>query len=131
MITLQYDAITINLPDDLHWVDEFSWSPVAQTADYSIGGSLFIEESTKLAGRPITLGGAYDDMGWVRRSVVKQLEVARNILGQQFTLTLKDGTVFTVMFRQEAGAVDARPVIAWDQVNDDDWYRLILKFMEV
>ena len=45
----------ITLPGDLEWIDEFSWSPVGQQVDVTLGGSLIVEESAQLAGRPITL----------------------------------------------------------------------------
>jgi len=133
MITL-YDAsddITIELPDDLHWVDEFDWSPVAQSAEYTLGGCLVIEESAKLAGRPITLGGAHDDMGWVTRETVLALQGRRNIPGRTFTLTLKDARTFTVVFRQSDTPITAVPVLAWNQTESGHWYSLALRFMEV
>jgi hypothetical protein len=133
MITL-YDAtddITIELPDDLHWTDEFDWSPIVQSAEYSIGGSLFLEESEMQGGRFITLGGAHEDMGWVGRDVVLALQERRDILGRKFTLTLKDSRQFVVAFRRSDTPLSATPVKLWDQTQSEDLYKIALKFITV
>lgn len=55
--TYQSNTVTITLPTDLNWVDEFKWSPVIQSQEYAISGSLVVDDWVKLAGRPITLQG--------------------------------------------------------------------------
>lgn len=50
-------TITITLPTDLNWTDEYKWTPVVQSQEYAISGSLIVEEWVKQAGRPITLQG--------------------------------------------------------------------------
>ncbi len=55
----------IELPDDLLWVDEFDWNPVAQDIERSLTGALMVQEQAKLYGRPITLtGGDEAGMGY-------------------------------------------------------------------
>ncbi len=132
MITLHdaVDDVTIELPDDLFWVDEFEWDKIAQAQEYLVGGSLLIEESEKLAGRTITLAGM-PDMGWVPRSTVLALQARRDLPGRQFTLTLKDSRQFTVVFNRASGAVEAEPVLPWKQTETGDWYSLTLRFTEV
>lgn len=122
--------ISIDLPDDLFWSDEFSWSPVGQNAERTLDGQLIIEESTAIAGRPITMEGA-EDMAWVERATVLQLISLRDMTGKTFKLTLKDDRQFTVKFNQSAVSVDARPVTNWKQSDDGDWYKLTLRFLEV
>ncbi len=132
MITL-YDAvddITVELPNDLEWVDEFDWNPVAQAIDYTLTGTLLIDEGTRQAGRFITLEGK-EDMGWVTRQVVIALQGRRDISGREFTLTLPDARSFQVMFRQSDTPVQAAAVLPWKQSANEDWYTLSLKFMEI
>ena len=54
-ITLTYSGTTLALSDRLAWTDEFGWSPVEQSTEYSTTGALLVHVATKLAGRPITL----------------------------------------------------------------------------
>ena len=54
------------LPGDMMWTDEFNWSPVERSIDYSLTGALIVDIGTRQAGRTITLEGA-DDAGWLPR----------------------------------------------------------------
>jgi len=42
-------TIIIAIPDDLNWIDEYKWSPIIQSQEYAISGSLIVEEWIKLA----------------------------------------------------------------------------------
>jgi hypothetical protein len=95
----------ITLPDDLVWVDEFDFEPVAQASARTLGGVLISEETELLAGRDITLGAAGQ---WVERSVVIALRALAADAGETHTLSLR-GTDYTVQFRRPA--IEARPVI--------------------
>jgi hypothetical protein len=128
--TLSENNVSIDLPDDLFWSDEFAWSPVGQNAERTLSGVLIIEESVAIAGRPITLEGA-EDMAWVTRETVLRLISLRDMTGKTFTLTLKDARTFTVKFNQAAASVDTKPVTPWKQSDDGDWYTLTLRLLEV
>lgn len=132
MITL-YDSVseeTIDLPSDLFWSDEFDWTTVAATSERTLTGVLIVEESVKQAGRPITLEGS-DDMAWVTRETVLALQAWCNQANKTFTLTLPDTRAFTVKFDNIQGAISAAPVLSWKQSDNDDWYTITLKFLEV
>jgi hypothetical protein len=93
-------AITLNaiaLPQGLRWADEdeFAWSPLAQETTYTLTGSLIVEQSTKQAGRPITLTGG-KDFAWLTRAEIGTLKALLNT-GAPMTLTLHDARVFTVL----------------------------------
>lgn len=91
-------AITLNLitlPAGLRWEDEFAWSPLAQASEYSLTGSLLVEQTTRLAGRPITLIGG-KDFAWMTRSEVSTLKTLLDT-GAAMTLTLHDARSFTVI----------------------------------
>ena len=85
----------VTLPQGLVWSDEFSWSPLAQADEYSLTGSLIVEQSTKQAGRSITLIGG-KDFAWLMRSEVTTLKTLLDT-GAVMTLTLHDSRHFTVI----------------------------------
>lgn len=92
----------ITLPDDLDWEDEFSWTPVSQSSEYSVSGALIVQHATRSAGRPITLVGG-ENRAWVPLDVVSQLDAWSHIPGQALSLTLR-GTPRSVIFRHGQGA---------------------------
>ncbi|PID65573.1 MAG: hypothetical protein CR977_00795 [Gammaproteobacteria bacterium] len=114
---------TIELPEDMQWTDEFEWSDLAQaTPQYTRGGALVIQQSTKLAGRPVTLGGEWV---WVNRGDYKKLQEWTAIPQLQMTLTLHNANparTFTVTFRTHEGAIDCRPVVFTAPELDDAPY---------
>ena len=122
---------TITLPVDLHWEDETDWTPVEQSQEYSLAGSLVLDAGTKQAGRPITLAGG-DDRAWASRTTVLALMAKAALPGEEMTLTLNDDRTFTVMFRHGDGKpVDAKPVIPYNTPDAADYYTLTLRLMEV
>lgn len=86
---------TITLPQGLRWSDEFAWSPLAQTSEYGLTGSLLVEQTLKQAGRPITLIGGRD-FAWMTRTEVSALKTLLDT-GTEMTLTLHDARSFTVI----------------------------------
>ena len=124
--TLPQNNISVDLPNDLFWSDEFSWNPVGQNAERTLTGTLIIEESVAVAGRPITLEGA-EDMAWVTRETVLKLASLRDMTGKTFTFTFKDNRQFTVKIL----AIDAKPIMTWKQSDNADWYKLTLRLLEV
>jgi hypothetical protein len=129
-ITLTDGTTTVTLPDDILWRDELDWSPVDQSVEYLLSGSLDIQVGTRLAGRPITLGGD-ESSSWMARGTILALLDWAVVAGQQLTLDYH-GRSFAVIFRhQDAPAVDAKAVVEQVPPADEDWYWVTLKFMEV
>lgn len=103
-------AITLGaltLPDGLVWSDEDAWSPIAQSIEYGLTGSLIVDLGEKQGGRPITLRGARDGnshtaliansqlyRGWSSRVTLRTVLWTVNA---EFVLTLHDGRMFTVI----------------------------------
>jgi hypothetical protein len=121
---------SIALCDGLRWADEYTWTPVAQSVTYSLSGALIREESTRLAGRPLTLEGGRT-WAWLPRADLDTLRTALLTAGATWTLTLHDGRSFTVCARHDdtAGPLSAAPVpIVRDSgpadPDDDTWYYL-------
>jgi hypothetical protein len=126
----------IVLSDDLEWVDEMAWSPVAQAVEVTSGGALVVQESKQLAGRPITLeSGSEGSTYWgvATRETVEQLrELAFELLEEPMTLELADGRTFDVRFRHGDNGFEARPIReAVMPAADADLYTIILRLFEV
>lgn len=130
-LTLSSGGTTVELDPDLYWADEFAWSAVTQSVTHTLTGALVIQQAVKLAGRPITLQPEGDDSAWMPRAAVEQLHAWANT--PQLTLTLSGlrGATRSVIFRQQDGAHDARPVVHYSDVDNADNYRVTLRLMEV
>ncbi|PIE72294.1 MAG: hypothetical protein CSA20_08500 [Deltaproteobacteria bacterium] len=126
MITL--DDIT--LPGELVWVDELDWTPVAQAVSYTLAGSLMVESSAKLAGRPITLSRGDGD-AWITRATLLLLMAMVEEPGRVMTLTLHDGREFSVMFRQGDKPLEAQQVAERSEPQSGHYYTCTLRLMEV
>ena len=130
MTTLSDGTTTITLPSGLKWSD-YTWSPVAQTSDYTLTGAVIVQLGTAQAGRPITLEPADDSSAWALKPIVDQIEAWAAVAGKQLTLVYM-GTSYVVIFRhQDAPAVLAEPVVFFDDPDSTDYYRLTLKMMGV
>lgn len=131
MTTLTYLSTTIDLDDDLAWTDENSWHPVEQTVQRSITGALIVSSAARVKGRPITLQPSDDSSAWMSRATLDALRAWAAVPGRQMTLTLR-GVTYTVIFRHHDGAaIEATPIIDYSDVQNDDWYSVTLRFLEV
>jgi hypothetical protein len=127
--TLTYSSTTITLDDDMLWTDEFGWQNVVMRTSRTIAGSLIVESASRAKGRPITLAGG-SNYGWLARSVVLALRTAANLPGQKMTLSLR-GQSYTVMFNNEAAAVEATLVIDYNNPEAADYYVATVRLIEV
>lgn len=119
----------LTLPSNLRWIDEHDWSPLVQSApQYSLGGALIIQQGTRLAGRPITLGGE-DNHNWLPRTLLQILHEWAAVPELDMTLDYR-GRRFNVIFRAHDHALAAVPVW-WTSSDDSDWYRAEIRFMTV
>ena len=126
-------ADEIVLPD-LLWVDEFTWSPVESSAEWALNGALHIQAGTNLKGRLLTFEAPDDEMGWVTRQVVLALQEKANLADRKLTLVLGSGATerqVPVRFRHWDGALEASPVYRWQQGAQTEWYKLVIRFIEV
>lgn len=95
----------ITLPQGLRWVDELTWTPLAQVNTYLVTGSLLVQQATKQAGRPITLLGG-DLWAWMTYANVKTLKASLDDPAVK-TLTLHDSRTFQVL---PAGPIECHPL---------------------
>ena len=121
----------VNLPGDLVWSDEYQWCAIARAMEYSLGGSAIIEESTKLAGRPITLEAINESRGeiWLSRQLANSIKSLAETSNLTMTLTLSDARSFSVRFREDG--INAEPVYHIMPHADADPYHLTIKLMTV
>lgn len=111
-LTPQPVGAVIPLHQGFVWADEHSWTPVAQSTEYSLTGALIVESARKQAGRPITLKGGIRFV-WVTRSQLLALDAALKADGARFILTLHDGRRWSVIPRHDGdGPIVAAPVPA-------------------
>lgn len=116
--------------EQLEWIDEWDWDPVAQEQDRSLTGALIVQEGVKLYGRPITLssnGGAYFTLAKVR-----ELEAKAAARISVMLLTLPTGAQHYVTWNRAAGpSVQAKPM--WRGVNpgSDAAHELTLRLITV
>ena len=116
--------------DQLEWVDEFDWDPIAQEQDRSLTGALIIQEGVKLYGRPITLES--NDGAWFTLATVRALEALRDQLGKVMLLTLPTGDTHYVTWNRAAGApVVGKPLFRTVNPGLDDLYHITLRLITV
>jgi len=124
-MSISLDEITLH--EDLIWTDEFDWSPVQQSQQYTLTGALILETGVKQAGRPITLVGGRD-AAWTGRDTVKAL-YAKLTATPPFILTLNDARTFSVAFAHGSNPVEARPIIDYNNLDDGDVYALSIRLI--
>lgn len=124
-------AITVALSDDLFWSDENTWNPVEQTAQRTVTGALIVQAAQRVGGRPITLQPPDDSSAWMSRATVDDIRNLAAVAGREMTLTLR-GNNYDVIFRHHDGAaVDANPVVFYRDEDEEDFYLVTLRLMEL
>ena len=124
-MAITLDSIT--LPPDLLWTDEYQYTPVKQSINTAVDGSLVIEAAAALTGRPITLQGG-DDYAWCSKATLELLRLKQAQPGLVMTLTLLS-VAHNVIFMQPG--ITAKPVLDYSNPEATDWYAVTLKFLEV
>ncbi len=121
----------ITLPDDLLWINEFDWNPVAQTTERSLSGALLVQEGQLSHGRSVVLSGN-GEAGWVSRRTVKSLYALSKEANKTMSLTLPDGRQFSVIFdRANGSGLETRQLIPFAYPDDDDLYLVTLRLITV
>lgn len=132
-ITLTNGLDVIELPKDLIWVDELTWSAVAQKSERGIFGTLIIDAMARNGGRPITLQGD-GDSAWISRANLRALRAWAAVPGLRMTLRLL-GEDYTVVFdhgdAETTRALAMQSVIEYSDPEDGDYScSLVLRFIE-
>lgn len=130
-ITLTYSGTTATLSDRLHWTDEYNWSPVEQSSEYSTEGALLVDVALKQAGRPITLDGT-DTAAWITRALCDTLQAWAALPGIELTLIVR-GVARTVMFDHARTGFEARPIwkLLDGEITPELFYLPTFRFLEI
>jgi hypothetical protein len=111
------------------WLDEFSWSPVGQSAEADIQGGLVVEYlSPNRDGRPVTL-----DLGWITKATLDALIAKRDADPQELmSLVLPDARSMDVLWRHhDADPIEAEPVKQYTEYVAGDLFQTTLNLMQV
>lgn len=128
---MSWSLDSINLPDGLHWADKYNWTPVSQSVDISLTGTLVIQEAAQLAGRPITLAGG-DRFCWAPRTVIDALYATLQTAGLTMTLDLGVDGSHQVIWRRDKESLEVAPVVAYsDPVAETQYVINALRFLKV
>lgn len=132
-IFLSNGAQVLELPRDLIWVDELTWSKVTQKTERGIFGTLVIDAMARNGGQPITLQGD-GNSAWISRATLRTLKVWSDIPGLRMTLRIL-AEEFEVVFdhgdAEETRAMAMQSVIEYSDPEDGDYYcSLVLRFIE-
>ena len=126
MITLD----GLSLPEDLYWENEFGWTPVAASLEYSLAGAGLIQLGKKLTGRAVTLQDE-NERCWLPRATVLALKALADQPGKQMQLDYH-GRVLTVMFAPGEIPFDAEPVWReWPDADSDTWNIKTIRLIEI
>ena len=126
-ITLTDGTETLDLPADLEWRDEFAWTPVEHSTDYSLVGNLVVQEGARQDGRPITLFGG-KEAAWMSRADLEQLYAMASVPEKTFILDLW-GRSFNVMFRRPP--IQVEPIRRLANPGPDHKYAVTINLMEI
>jgi hypothetical protein len=86
------------IPRGMVWFDEFGWSRVEKSLEFSLTGAALIDAGVRLAGRPITLQGEVE-AGWIKRGALAALQALADADATgAHALVLADGRTFNVQF---------------------------------
>ncbi|MBF0589680.1 MAG: hypothetical protein HQL53_11190 [Magnetococcales bacterium] len=109
--------------------DEFNHTQISQKVRITLSGDHVIEESARAAGRILVFEG--NDC-WMARADVQTLHALSETLGLIMDLATNDGQHYRVMFYREQGsALKIDPVILLEDPNEDTYYRVSLKLIEI
>jgi hypothetical protein len=123
---------TIALPADLNWSNEFNWSPIKAQQEYSLGGTLIVQQNQVTQGRSIVLESG-DDVAWVQRDKILAIKSKLDTLGSPaMTLALADGRSYNVTFDWSTGEpFAATPLLPGKAPALTDYYKIVLKLIQV
>lgn len=129
MGSLTYLTTTVPLSDDFAFPEQYSWNALQMRKAYSVTGALIVQTGLKQTGRAITLRGDAP-FAWVRRSDLELLRTLAATPNAVMSLTFR-GAAYNVIFDNDAGAIEAEPVVDYSDEDAADFYVVTLRFLVV
>lgn len=119
----------IKLHPQFEWVDEFDWTPIAQSEPvYTLTGAMALERGIKQAGRPITLDGK---LAVLTHHTLKKL-LGWAGLGLALKLGCPDGRIFAVVFdRSPLSDVKEFVIHRYSDKEGKDLYHATIRFLTI
>lgn len=118
---------SVNLGENVVWIDEFDWTPVGQHRELAFDGTLITEYlSANSSGRPYTLL-----VEPVEKSVLDDLIDLRDADPQvEMTYTDIAGTAHTVIWDHSSGRpIEATPAKQQTSYENEDLFSVVLKLV--
>lgn len=107
-------GVSVALPDDYYWENQFSASRIEQVVSDSLTGAVIVEEWTR-DWCPIVLRPWNSDASWIGVSTLATLDAWASVPGLKMILTLR-GVDYLVCWHTAEKALEAEP--CWWEVND-------------
>ena len=125
---IQLGAVELN--KNMIWEDRYSYSPIRQEVDFTLGGSLVVYAGAVVGARPITLV-AIEDQGWLTKDQADAVYAMCNQVGTVYTLTI-GAESFSVIFRHhDAPAVSFSPLIPRATPLTGDYFTGYIRLLTV
>jgi len=119
------------IPRGMVWSDEFGWSRVQKSLEYSLTGAALIDVGVRLAGRPITLQGEVE-AGWIKRGALVALQaLADSDPDGEHLLVLADGRTFNVQFAPVELPIEGKPLARPELPVEDYPYIATVRLIEI
>lgn len=129
MGSLTYLTTTVPLSDDFDFPEQYSWNALQMRKSYSVTGALIVQTGLKQTGRAITLRGD-EQHAWVSRANLDTLRTLAATPGALLTLVFR-GVTYSVIFDNDAGAIEATPVADFDNEDAADFFIVTLRFLVI
>ena len=120
----------VTLPEGMTWTNEFDYTPVAMTKDFTLTGSILVQTQIATAGRVIKIEGTQDH-GWIQKSKFDQLRV-NSQSNSTFVFTDSNGNNFNVVWDHSSGhAVTGSPLQLKSIYQPTDYFSCSLTLLTV
>lgn len=128
---MSFTLASLTLPEGLYWSDKYDWTPVDQSIEITLTGTLLIEEAAQLAGREITLIGGRNYC-WALQAFIDDLYALTQTAGLVMTLDLAGDGAHQVMWRRDVTPLTAKQFSVYSEPDDVTLYSIDkLCFIEV
>jgi len=124
---LEWNTGSLVLPDDLQWVDEFTWTPVQNDVVYLLNGSVLISSIARTSGRPITLV-SQENGAFLTRTMIESLYTISGTADLEMVVTLHDERSFDVKFNTVP--FTAKPIVFFSPQINTDYYSVSINLIE-